>query len=112
MRIKTILAVAALSLAVAPLAAVAQDGPHASHDAPQASHDAPYTTNTTPLGTLMADPKAKAILVKEIPDIVNNDQIAMADGMTLKALQAYAGDLLSDEILAKIDAELALIKHS
>ncbi|MCJ2182894.1 hypothetical protein MTR62_09350 [Novosphingobium sp. 1949] len=111
MRIRTILALAALSVGVTPLAVFAQDEPPASHE-PQASQDAPYTTDTTPLGALMADPKAKAILAKEIPDIVNNEQIAMANGMTLKALQAYAGDLLSDEILAKIDAELALIKHS
>ena len=40
-------------------------------------------------------------------------QIDMARGLTLKALQGYAGDMLTDEALGKIDADLAKLpaKH-
>jgi len=67
------------------------------------------STSSSTIGTLLANPKAKAILVKYIPDVVNNGQITMASGMTLKAIQSYAGDALSDDVLAKIDSELAKI---
>ena len=66
----------------------------------------PYTTDTTPLGTMLDDPAAKAVLEAHIPDMVNNPQISMARGMTLKSLQAYAPNL-TDAALASIDADLA-----
>lgn len=68
-----------------------------------------YSTSGSTIGTLLANPKTKAVLVKYVPDIANSDQISMASGMTLKAIQSYAGDTLSDDVLAKIDAELAKI---
>jgi para-nitrobenzyl esterase len=66
----------------------------------------PYTTSTTSIGDLLDDPAAKAVLQAHVPAIVNNDQIAQARGMTLKAIQAYAPDL-TDATLAAIDADLA-----
>lgn len=66
-----------------------------------------YTTADTPLGDLLDDPAAKAVLLKYIPDIIKNDGIEMARGMTLKTLQSYAGDQLTDDKLALIDAEFA-----
>ena len=68
-----------------------------------------YTTADTDLGTLLDDPAAKAVLVKHVPTLVNNDQIDQARGMTLQALQPYAGEVLTDDAMKKIDADLAAL---
>jgi len=89
----------------APVVAVAQTAPAAT-PAPA------YSTSTSTIGMLLENPQTKAVLMKYIPDIVSNDQIHMANGMTLKAIQPYSGDALSDEILAKIDTDLAKVPAS
>lgn len=66
-----------------------------------------YTTEDTDLGTLLDDPVAKAIVEKHIPGLTTNDQIEMARGMTLKMIQSYAADTVTDERLLAIDAEFA-----
>lgn len=69
-----------------------------------------YSVNDTDLGTMLDDPKAKAVLAKHLPEIVNNEQISMARGMTLKAVQNYAADQVTDAKLAAIQADLNAIK--
>ena len=49
---------------------------------------------------------------KHAPGFTKNEQVDMARGMTLKAIQQYAPDQFSDEVLAKIDADLAQISAS
>ena|SRR5579864_81840 len=66
-----------------------------------------YTTAQTTIGVLLDDPAAKAILVKYVPELASSAQIDMARGLTLKQIQAYAGDTLSDETLGKIDWDLS-----
>ncbi len=66
-----------------------------------------YTTSTTEIGTLIDDPAAHAIIDKHLPGVLSGDQIDMARSMTLKAVQQFAPDRISDEALAAIDAELA-----
>jgi hypothetical protein len=92
---------AAVVLLAAP-AAFAQ----APAAAPAAAADH-YSTATTTIGELLDDAAAKAVLVKYIPQVVSSPQIDMARGMTLKDTQQYAPDMVSDDTLAKIDAELA-----
>ena len=99
-----LLLAASLVLATAPAAAFAQSAPAAAPAT--AAH---YTSATTPIGTLLDDPAAKAVLVKYIPATVNNPQIDMARGMTLKDTQQYAPDSLTNDTLAKIDADLATL---
>jgi len=70
---------------------------------------AKYTTEETELGTLLDDAAAKAVLQKHLPELIANPQIEMARSMTLKQLQNYSGDKVTDEALAKIDADLAKI---
>lgn len=96
---RKILAIALLSIALPGLA-------HAE-TAAASTAASQYTTAQTDLGTLLDDPAAKAILTKYAPALVGSEQLSMARGMTLKAIQAYAGDMLSDEVLGKIDADLA-----
>jgi para-nitrobenzyl esterase len=108
MRIITL--AAGLALAAVSTAAFAQDAaapaaaPAAAAAAPAADH---YSSGGTPIGSLLDDPAAKAVLSKYIPDIVNNSQIDMARGMTLKDVQQYSQGALSDDALTKIDADLA-----
>jgi hypothetical protein len=46
-----------------------------------------FTLDTT-LGTLLDDPKAKAVLEQNLPGVSNNPMVAMAKGMTLKMILA------------------------
>lgn len=71
-----------------------------------------YTTEDTDIGTLLDDPAAKAILDKHLPEVSSSDQIDMARAMTLKAIQTYAPDDITDEALAAIDADLAKLPRS
>ncbi|MCP1470297.1 para-nitrobenzyl esterase [Sphingobium sp. OAS761] len=101
--------IAAAALVAAPAFAqtdAKQPAPvdHSAHAAPK------YSTEDTPLGDLLDNPAAKAIIEKHIPGMTTNDQVDMARGMTLKGIQAYAPDDVTDERLAAIDAELAALK--
>ena len=66
-----------------------------------------YTTSETDIGTLLDNPAAKAILDKHMPGFSANPQIDMARSMTLKVIQSYAADTITDEALVKVDADLA-----
>ena len=110
------LLIAGLVASFAPAAAFAQESTPAPAPAPAATPapaPAPaadakaYSTAETPLGTLLDDPAAKAILVKYLPEIMANDQITQARPLTLKALQQYAPQAFSDKVLADIDTDLA-----
>jgi hypothetical protein len=97
-------------LAAAALAVVAAATPALAADAPAAAAAAKFNTADSSIGTLLDNPETKAVLEKHIPQFVSNPQIEMAKAMTLKQIQGYAGDALSDDALAKIDADLAKIK--
>ncbi|MPS68057.1 MAG: hypothetical protein E2586_06150 [Novosphingobium sp.] len=99
-------------LFIALLAATAASGANAQ--APAAATIATakaatprYTAQDTDIGTLLDDPEARTVLEKYLPEIVKSDQIAMARGMTLRAIQQYSADQITDAKLAAIDAELA-----
>ncbi len=78
----------------------------AADTAPVSAEKKPvYSSTETTIGVLLEDPAAKAILDKHIPGLTDNPSISMAAGMTLKALQAVAGDKVTDEMLAAVDAD-------
>jgi hypothetical protein len=88
------LAAGALSTAVPAFAA----------DAAATAH---YSVSTTLVGKMLDDPAAAAILQKLIPTVYANDMFKTAGReLTLKAIQQYEPEALSDENLAKIQAEL------
>jgi len=71
-----------------------------------ASKLAHYSVSETLVGTLLADPAAVEILKRLIPTVYENEQFQSAGrSLTLKAIQQYEPDALSDENLAKIQAE-------
>lgn len=71
-----------------------------------------YSTSTTDIGTLIDNEQTKAVLDMHVPNFSSNPQIAMTRAMTLKQIQGFAGDALTDEVLAKIDADLAKVPAS
>ena len=78
---------------------------------PAAAQTAPaaYSSGATTIGDLLDNPETRAVLVKHLPGFADNPQIDMARGMTLKQIQNFAADTITDEVLAKVDADLAKI---
>ena len=89
------LILAAAVFAMAPLPAFAQ---------------ATYSSSTTEIGALLDDPAAKAVLEKHVPGMTTNDQVDMARSMTLKDIQQYSPDQITDKVLAEVAAALAKLK--
>ncbi|GAA0310595.1 hypothetical protein GCM10009087_20790 [Sphingomonas oligophenolica] len=100
-------AVAALLLPIAPAPAFAQATP-TSAAAPAAAPAATgYSVEDTDIGTLLDDPAAKAVLDKHMPGFSTKDQIDMARSMTLKGIQQYAPDMITDRVLSDIQVDLS-----
>jgi cytochrome P450 len=66
-----------------------------------------YSTADTKIGSLLADPAAKAVLDKYFPGVSGDKRIGMAKSMTLRAVQKFAPDKFTTEALDAADAELA-----
>ncbi|KPF91879.1 hypothetical protein IP81_07365 [Novosphingobium sp. AAP83] len=91
-----------------PQVASAQSSPAApSGTTPIAPAPAPFSVEDTDIGTLLDDPAAKAILDKHLPGFTDNPQIEMARTMTLKAIQQFVPDKITDQALVDIRAEFA-----
>jgi hypothetical protein len=58
-----------------------------------------YSTTSTKIGDLLANMGAKAVLDKHFPGMSDDERIAMARGMTLRAVQAFAPTLFTKEAL-------------
>jgi hypothetical protein len=67
-----------------------------------------FSTATSTIADLVANPDAKAVLAKYMPPII--DAAPQIGTMTLKGLQSMAPDKITDDLLAKVDADLAKIK--
>ncbi|MFB0611639.1 hypothetical protein [Aurantiacibacter poecillastricola] len=97
---KTFVSLALASLAataIAPIAVAAQDAP--------AQTNAAYSVETTKVAVLLDDPEAAAILERLIPTVYANEMFhTMGRSQTLKAIQQFEPDALSDEKLAEIQA--------
>ena len=90
----------AATLILTPAVAMAQSPP-------SAAMAGAYSTGSSTIGDILADPAAKAVVEKYIPGMLSNDQIEMAKDMTLKQIQQYSPDTVTDANLAKIDADFA-----
>ncbi len=103
--IKTVLAVAAL--AAVSTGAMAQTAPaqdHAGHD--MAAPAAPALTIDTSIKYLLADPEAAAILEKHLPGVAEHPARAQFEDMSLPEVAPMSGGVVTDEIIAAIDADL------
>jgi len=60
----------------------------------------------TPLEAVVADPAAKAVLDKSLPNLAKHPAFDQFKAMSLRQLQPYSQGAISDEAVAKVDAEL------
>jgi hypothetical protein len=102
------LAIALFATTLAPAVVSAQVTEVATAAAPTKAASG-YTVAGTEIGTLLDDAASKAVLEKHLPGFSANPQIEMARGMTLKAIQGFAADILTDDVLGKIDTDLAAL---
>jgi hypothetical protein len=97
----SITAAVLLAASLAPLLA----SPVLAQAAP-AEAGAHYSVRTTLVGTLLDDPAAAAILQQIIPSVVANEMFqTMGRSQTLAAIQQFEPAALTDEVLARIQAE-------
>ncbi|PVM83431.1 hypothetical protein [Caulobacter endophyticus] len=97
MRIATALAVTLL--AAAPALAQTTAPPAAQTAVPAYSAD-------TPLAEVVADPAAKAVLDKTLPNLAKHPAFEQFKAMSLRQLRPYASGAISEEAVGKVDAEL------
>jgi hypothetical protein len=98
--ISTIALAAALSVATFGTA-MAQ-----APDTKPAATVAGKVSTASTVGTLLDNPKAKAVLVANVPGVVSNPMIEQARSMAFKELSQFE-PVLTPDMLAKIDADLA-----
>lgn len=60
----------------------------------------------TPLEVVVANPAAKAALDKTLPNLAAHPAFEQFKAMSLRQLQPYASDKISEEQVAKVDADL------
>jgi len=105
---KLVLTAAALACMM-PASAFAQTAP-AAPATPAAPVAAAKFNLDTPIEVLAADEKAKAVLDADVPKLLPHPSYAMFKGMSLRQVQPYSQGELTDEILAKLEKDLAEIK--
>jgi acetyl esterase/lipase len=71
----------------------------------QAHTAGPLSIEST-IGELLNDPAARAVLQRELPQLVSSPQIAQARDMSLASLQPYAPQMLTREVLKTVDEML------
>jgi hypothetical protein len=109
---KLVLTAAALAC-LAPVAALAQTAPApATPAAPAApAANAAKFNLDTPIEALVADEKAKAVLATDLKtDVTANPSYDQFKAMSLRQVQPFAPDKLTDDLLKKVETDLAAIK--
>lgn len=101
----------AAALACMPAAAFAQTAP-APAPAPAATPaPAAKFSADTPIEALFANEAAKAVLVADgLGDVDKHPAYDQFKAMSFRAVQPFSEGKITDEILAKLDADLAKIK--
>jgi hypothetical protein len=108
---KLVLTLAALAC-LTPAAAFAQTAPAAAAaPAPAAAASTAKFNLDTPIETIVADEKAKAVLATSLgADVTTNPAYDSFKAMSLRQVQPFAPDKLTDELLKKVETDLAAIK--
>ena len=100
------LAAFGLVLAAAGAPALADD---TATTTPTPAPAAAFTVET-PIEALMADERAKAVAVKHLPGIDTHPAYEQFKALSLKAVAPFSQGLITEEVLAKVAADLAAIK--
>jgi hypothetical protein len=100
--------IAALLLGAAIISVPATAEDKAAAPAAEAAKSA-FSTAETTIGDILDNAEAKAIVEKHMPGFSAHPQIEMARGFSLKAVQSFQPDQITDELLAKIDADFTAL---
>ena len=98
---------AAAALAFLTPGAFAQTAPASAAAAPAAA--AKFSLDT-PIEALVADARAKAVLDADLPGVTSHPSYDMFKAMSLRAVQPMSDGKLTDEMLKKVETDLAAIK--
>ncbi|WP_333573374.1 hypothetical protein [Sphingomonas sp.] len=101
-----LLVAGAVAAAVLSPAAMAQQTPA---PATAAAPAAKFSLDT-PIETLIADAKAKAVLDTDIPGLSSHPALDQFKTMSLRAVQPFSQGALTDEMLKKVETDLAAVK--
>ena len=73
--------------------------------APAAAPAGKPSVETTTIGDLIANPAAKAVLAKDIPELLSYDGLDQIKGMTLRAVEPYSEGKIDDAKLTAIQKD-------
>lgn len=102
--------IAALLLATAQTAPAPAPAVTPTAAAPAPAAPASRLNLDTPVETIVADAKGKAVLDATIPQLTGHPSYEMFKGMSLNQLQGYAPDQLPPAVLAKVAIGLLAIR--
>ena len=80
----------------------------AASEAAASSPHAPFNT-ASPIGMLLDHPAALAVLQKHIPEMLAAPELSLAKAMSLEQVAPFTQGLLSEEMLARINEDLAKV---
>jgi hypothetical protein len=86
--------------------AYAQDNSPTVAPAPATNATAATFNGDTPIETIAADPAGKAVLEKDLPHLLTHPSYETFKSMSLRQLEPYSGGALTDEQIAKVEADL------
>jgi hypothetical protein len=103
-RLSLVVAVFAVSTALAPSIAAAQA------TQPVSPTQAARFTLDTPIEALVADPRSRAVLEANLPGIAAHPMYESFKGMSLRQLQPMSQGHITAEVLARVETGLATIR--
>lgn len=108
MKFTTIARVAAPALLLAT--AVSAQADHHGEKAAEAATEVgvKFSTNL-PIEALMADVSAAVVVEKHMPGISQHPAYGQFKAMSFRQVQPFSQGMVTDEMLAKLDADLALL---
>lgn len=71
-----------------------------------------YTTGSTLVGVILDDPEARAIVDSYLPEFSEHPDIGQGRGFTLNFMQKFQRDVITDEVLANINADFEALAKS
>lgn len=108
---KLLISAAALSIALAAPAFAQNQSVQPAPAAPAAGATTAAKFNLdTPIETIVADPAGKAVLDADIPPLTSHPAFDQFKSMSLRALQPLSQGALTDELMKKVETDLAAIK--
>ena len=99
--------IAALAVLAGFVAAPAIAQPQSATASPAAAAPGRFSVDKTPIGVIWADPKGKAVLLKQLPPI--EMYMDMIKDMTLAQVAPQSGGAIDDAKLKAIQADLDAI---